>query len=266
MYLLNYVALTHPGKKRKNNEDNFYVNGIWRKDISNTFVGYKGCDTGGYFLAAVCDGMGGFEKGEVASLIAVESMNRLYGNIEHKRNRMLSEDPMKYIDEVNNQLFAKMRKDNVHMGTTLAALEFSGDLLRSVNLGDSRTYQFHENKLKQLSVDHSVMARLLQQGVISQSEIKKHPLRHQITQYLGISPDEMIVEPEISKKITVTEGDRYLICSDGLTSMVSEQEIASIMHCDNDIKNVAYNLVDQAITAGGTDNVTVVVIEVQKDV
>lgn len=273
MYLLRYAALTHPGKVRDRNEDNYYLDGCWRRDIRKGSESFEGERRDGFLLASVCDGMGGQEMGEVASLTAVETMHEMC-RIEKKTSalgktagqeegRELPEYLRDYVEEANRRICQRMRREGKRLGTTLSILEFSGDTVTAANLGDSRIYRLREGKLEMLSTDHTIVARMLRQGQITQAEAADHPMRHRITQYLGIFPEEMVLEPAVAPGLPLKEGDCYLICSDGLTDMVPEEDIQKILETEELPRQQAEELVRCALEAGGRDNVTAVVVQIR---
>lgn len=259
MYHLWYAAQTHPGKVRENNEDNFYIAGCWRRDVAQTEYEVAGVAENGYLLASVCDGIGGQELGEEASLIAVETLHGCYGGADGNR---LQDDPMQYVNAANDCICERMRKFGQRLGTTFTALEFADDTVFATNLGDSRIYRLRDKELLQLSTDHTILARMIRAGQLTEEEAAVHPMRHQITQYLGIFPEDMLLEPADVPPTEIQPGDRYLLCSDGLTDMLSDQEIGELLGAPGDMAEIARNLVQEALERGGRDNVTVAVIAV----
>ena len=260
MLRLDYMALTHPGRVPEKNEDNFYIDGNMKQNVDQECVQVSGNVKNGRMTAAVCDGMGGYASGEVSSLKAVQALQEfcvLHAGEEHP----LRNDPMEYVTEANERICEDRRKTRKRMGSTLAVLEFSGDTVTSINLGDSRIYRMRNGILEQLSTDHTVIARMMRRGQITPEEAEKHPMRHQITQHLGIFPEEMLLEPASRTEMEVQEKDRYLICSDGLTDMIRDEEIGKILLQNEHIADAVRELVQSAVDAGGKDNITVVIIE-----
>jgi serine/threonine protein phosphatase PrpC len=261
MYRLEYAAMTHPGNVRDNNEDNFYVNGYWRKNAEQDSFAVDGIKGNGCLMAAVCDGMGGYDMGEAASLYAMEVLDTYCHNGEEK---VFEPSPMEYINETNQKICDLMEQEGKRIGTTFAGLEFCDDRVNAVNLGDSRIYRWKEQKLKQISTDHTTVARLLQDGLLTKEEAKDYPLRHQITQHLGIRMQDMMLEPAVIREIPLENKDCFLICSDGLTDMLKDEKIEEILnvHRKQELQKTAEHLVGAAIDAGGRDNVTVVLVRV----
>lgn len=262
MYQLHYATITHPGKIRVKNEDNFYVDGKWKKDIGKNDMLVSGIVRSGKLFTAVFDGMGGRAKGERASFIAAESMEKYDLAVKNGQAPHLNDDEMYYVQRVNRVLCNESDRTGRGMGTTMAVLEFVDDSVVSENIGDSRIYRWSSGRLEQISTDHTMVARMIRMKQITEEEAREHHMNHRLTQYLGIPEEEMILEPETTGPIRLKQGDRFLICSDGLTDMLTNKEISEIMQCKLSVDNLANRLVQEALAAGGKDNITVSVIEV----
>ena len=262
MYRLVYAALTHPGRVPDQNEDNFYIGGFWKKDPGIQCFQVSGCAENGCLTAAVCDGMGGYASGEEASLLAVETLQQMCG--EEPERQSFQDHLMEYVEKANRRICRRREEKKQPMGSTLALLVFAADTVTVLNLGDSRVYRMRKGRLEPLSTDHSVVGRMVRMGQITQEEARAHPMRHQITQHLGILPDEMILEPSILSEMKVKDGDRYLICSDGLTDMVEDQKLSQYLEKEEETDVLVKELVQSAVDAGGRDNITVLLIEAQQ--
>ncbi len=260
MYQYHFSVMTHPGCRPKGNEDNFYINGFYKKDPDAQIAHQDGTISEGYVLASVCDGMGGQCLGEVASMIAVETLNEFFGK---KPQNLSVEWIQTLIDEANRRVCRKMTEEKKRMGSTLSMVEIVNDKVIAANLGDSRIYRFRNGGLLQLSTDHTTVARLLRTGAITKEEAKMHPMRHQISQYLGIFPKEMILEPAVTEISNIEDQDIYLLCSDGLTDMLEEDEITAVLAAEKNITNAAKMLIEKANLAGGEDNITVVLVRAE---
>lgn len=118
----------------------------------------------------------------------------------------------------------------------------------------------------QISTDHSIVAQMVRMGSLTEEEARVHPKRHQITQHFGIMPEEMVLEPSVVESTAIEVGTRYLLCSDGLTDMLTNDEIATFMAKSGDVETIVDELVEKALERGGKDNVTVVIIEIGKSV
>lgn len=251
------VAVTNVGNVRENNEDNLYINKKFKKDISTLNEYYEDKNIRKQYLYAVCDGMGGEELGELASMIAVKTL-ALYQKTDIKSTIM------NYIQEANKLICDEIKKnDGVRIGTTLALLYINDGKAIAYNIGDSRVYLFRKNKLIQLSEDHTQTQRLVTMGLLKKSAAANHKDKHKLTQHLGIFPDELIIEPYVSQEINIKRDDIFLLCSDGLTDMVSDDDIADILSDkQKGVENLANKLIEKTLENGGKDNVTVVLSKV----
>jgi protein phosphatase len=209
-------------------------------------------------LFAVADGMGGHAGGEVASRTAIDVLQSEFAR------RPTVEGLVHAIRQANRSVWDRSHADPDlrGMGTTLTAAALvgtdDGDRLILANVGDSRTYRFHQGKLSQLSRDHSVAEELVDRGELSKAEAAIHPHRHILTRALGVAPD---VNVDVWQT-TPEAGDRYLLCSDGLTNEVSTRRITSVLAQTTDPQQAADTLVRMANEHGGNDNITVVVLDV----
>jgi protein phosphatase len=197
----------------------------------------------------VADGMGGAVGGEVASKTAVAEAVIGTG------------DPATRVTRANEAVFEKTMSDPglAGMGTTLTLIEFDeGGIARMAHVGDSRAYLWRDGQMQQISRDHTLIAEHLAAGRISERDAASHPQRSVLTRVLGISPDIEVDELEIP----VEPGDRFLLCSDGLTNMVEDHRIATIL-AGSSPEGAIWELVEEANRAGGHDNITVVVVEVE---
>ena len=205
-------------------------------------------------LFVVCDGMGGHAAGEVASEIAVRVIeNRAPAHAD-------VEELGQAVEEANLAIIRAAREGRGRegMGTTCTAAILENERLVIAQVGDSRAYLLSKGRLQQLTRDHSLMADLIEAGHITKEEAKVHPQRSVITRALGSDPRML---PDLFE-IDVNPGDRLLICSDGLTTMLSDEEIAQILARTPDPQLCARQLVNAAVGAGGYDNVTVIVADV----
>lgn len=248
------IALTHEGRVRENNEDNYFVCGKYKKEVLLNRHGTERNEICEEYLYAVCDGMGGEAFGERASLIAVEALSEYWKNKSFDINDYVKKTNDKICDEIENN-------SGTRMGTTLAVLYIKDNIAHAYNIGDSRIYLFRKNKLEQISKDHTQTERLIRMNIITPEEAKTHPERHKLTQHLGIFPEEMIIEP-FETEISVNVGDVFLLCSDGVTDVLCDEGISEILGIDNPVKESLKMLVLKAIKKGGTDNVTAVIVKV----
>lgn len=205
-------------------------------------------------LFAVADGMGGHEAGEIASEITVNTLAELVPS-------HLDAEGLTAAVEAANYNVIKAPRQGIGrdgMGTTLTAAMLEGERLLIAQVGDSRAYLLHKGNLQQITRDHSLMADLIEAGQLTPEEARYHPNRSVITRAIG---SDIHMRPDIYE-LNVCAGDRLLICSDGLSSMVSDQEIASIMRSHSNPQHCADELVSAALENGGADNVTVIVADV----
>lgn len=247
---------THTGRIRANNEDNFFLDDAIREDV--TVGESRDCvsATDRWFLAAVADGMGQEERGELASLITVEN---LYSCPFHR----MRETALDCVQQANRQICDEIEEHGGgQMGSTLAALYIDKGKALCCNVGDSRVYLLRDGRFTKLSVDHNRAHQLVSLGVLTPEQAESHPSRHQLTQYLGIFEEEMLIEPAFSQVIVLKPGDQFLLCSDGLTDMVTEEEIADRLKEGGDPESQVEDLVNLALEHGGRDNVTALVVQV----
>jgi len=240
MLYLEHFGLTDAGKVRKNNEDALLVG--------------EGADE---TLFVVADGIGGFEAGEVASSMTVDVLRQLGPDESF-------EDAIK---DANRRILAAARDDDKlsGMGTTIVALRFGGaqrePRAEVSHVGDSRAYLLREGALRPLTEDHSLVAELVRSGDLTRAQAAEHPQKNLITRALG-AEDEVEADNMV---LPVEAGDRLLLCSDGLSDMVSEDRIGAILKEGPGEPEVpARKLISTALDAGGTDNVTVVVVDVKE--
>ena len=246
------------GIVRKNNEDNFYINGIYRENVSERHIEYSCEIVNNSIVAGVFDGMGGEADGELASL---EAAKRLVA-YQNKDFSSISSD---YVVETNDAICQMMDTlGKGRMGSTMAIVEILGNVFSLCNIGDSPVYLFREGCLEQLSTDHNEAQNLYEMGLISKDEVKTNKHKNCLTQHLGIYEDEVIIEPFVSANNELKVGDIIMICSDGLTDMVSDVVISRILEQNESVSELAQDLMTTALENGGRDNVTVMLVKVQE--
>ena len=251
-YQIGYAYTCHIGKIRNNNEDNFWCCGdsleAQNQGMSHIRSGYM--KQSEYPLLAVFDGMGGESCGEMAAFLAAEACGEHFKTAKDG----IRNDPEEFLNEICESMnqaicdYGRTNKIN-SMGTTAALLAFAEDAVYSCNLGDSRIYKSDREKFYQISQDH----------VLGRSLFGKAPL----TQYLGMEEENLQLEPSISRQ-EIKIGDRFLLCSDGITDMLSDGEIADILSRDIPVAKTVEILVDRALKKGGRDNITVVLCEIME--
>jgi len=245
------AAVSDKGRVRTSNEDTF---------------GH--CAEAGIFV--VCDGMGGAAAGEVASRITVDAMLECLcsppshpGDPGEDASRH-AEKPQMLIDAVtvaNRRVFAQSETDaRLHgMGTTLVALAVNGKQAWVAHVGDSRCYIFRDRSLRQWTQDHSLVDEQVRLGQITREEAERSPLRNVITRAVGSQPS---VAPELDE-VLVQPGDVFLLCSDGLTREVADDQIAAILGDAGELEGGCRQLIDAANANGGRDNVTCMLVRVR---
>ena len=251
-----YCAICGPGLVRAENQDNLYINGVYRGNISdNAVFRYEDVSVDGG-LFAVADGMGGEKRGDLAALEAVRNM----GDIDPADGRR---GMVRHIDECNAVICEHMKANGARIGSTFVGLCIAGGRADIVNVGDSRLYMFRGGELAQLSRDHTSVRQMLELGAITEEAARRHPDRHDLTQHLGIFPAEMVIEPHTAYA-EVEAGDIFLLCSDGLTDMLEDACIKKLLETDGSVCEKAEALYDIAIMNGGRDNITVLLVQADK--
>lgn len=252
-YTIRAACCCNTGKIRKNNEDNFYFYGKCLELENNGLKSPVGIETplkyGHCF--AVFDGMGGENFGEYASFSAARQLQlceRTMADFFVPAKKYLE----RVVSQLNDAVVKKQQELRTdRMGTTMVGAYFAGRYVYICNIGDSRAYRLRDREFLQLSVDH----------------IEKRPGKEKqkapLTQYLGLGSDEIQLDPYIVKG-ELKKGDTYLLCSDGLTDMLTNFEISDIMINNTDAETCAETLVQAALEHGGRDNITVIVINIER--
>jgi protein phosphatase len=235
---------THVGLVRSNNEDAYL-------DIP---------DRG---LFALSDGMGGAAAGEVASRCFIETVERIFAN---KTEKSVEEDAVlaeKVFTHANKQILEHSEKnpEDRGMGCTGDLLVFSGSQYTIGHVGDSRIYLLRNRKLRQLTKDHSLVQGWVDQGMITDEDARHHPRKNILLQAIGTQP---VLSPDILTGEALSH-DLFLLCSDGLTDMVEDDAIQEMLASGELLKNKLGDLITAALAAGGKDNVTAVLCELEID-
>ena len=236
MKLTHHAAATDPGRRRRRNEDAYVVQPP---------------------LFAVADGMGGAQAGEIASRIAASALRD--SGAEAGEDAVVA-----LIQEANRRVYEAAASDEARagMGTTMTVALVEADSVRIGHVGDSRAYRVRDGALEQLTEDHSLVAELVRSGRLSPEEADVHPQRSVITRVLGTDPEVDVDTFEVETR----PGDVFMICSDGLTSMVDDASILGVVERNRtNLDRTARALVDAANKGGGDDNITVIVFELGAD-
>ncbi len=240
--MLKTFSLTDIGKKRKINQDFIYTAETPIGALPNLFL--------------VADGMGGHKAGDYAARVAVDTI------VEVAELSVPTDNPFdvfaRAIEKANEVVHTKAATESAleGMGTTVVVASCIGNQLFIANVGDSRLY-IVADKMIQVTRDHSLVEEMVRFGTITREEARNHPKKNIITRAVGVNSH---VEPEFFK-VTLEEGDIILMCTDGLTNMLEDEEIRMIIKKGRDLVEMSQNLVDEANNNGGKDNISVVLID-----
>jgi protein phosphatase len=238
MSIASYARASDTGKKRRRNEDSYVVAPP---------------------LFAVADGMGGAQAGEVASKLAAAALKET-----HPEGASDAEKVTELIQEANRRVYERAHSDPATsgMGTTMTVALVDGDKVTIGHVGDSRAYVVRGGELEQLTEDHSLVNELLKSGKLSREEAETHPQRSVITRAVGTDPD---VDVD-AFTVEAGEGDVFLLCSDGLTDMVTDSDILDVVEKNrDDLDRATKALVSAANRGGGEDNITVIAFSIAAD-
>ena len=229
------IVRTDPGRQRQGNEDATYANSP---------------------LFALADGMGGAQAGEVASAIAAATFARGLPADGTAEERLAA-----VIQTANREIYERQISEQEHagMGTTVTAAFVDEDAVAIANVGDSRGYLFRDGELTRLTTDHSLVEQWVQDGRLTEEEAFEHPQRSIITRVLGAEPEVQVD----TWSCPARPGDVVLLCSDGLTDMITERQVQDVLVHAPDLDAAATRLIDAANAAGGRDNITVILFRVE---
>lgn len=237
-------GVSHKGFVRKENEDAYCIDEGSIGQLNNLFV--------------IADGMGGHRGGAVASKMAVDQVFlAVPGKSESIENIILDS-----IRSANHAIFSRAVEDSAFfgMGTTIEVVTISQENIYVGHVGDSRVYLYHDNKLIQITKDHSYVQELVDAGVITQEEAEVHPSKNRITRALGV---DKYVEIDVHKLTRKEDKSVILMCTDGLTNMVPSEKIVNIINLNASLKERCNVLLEEALNQGGIDNITLVLIEIE---
>ena len=251
-------GLTHVGRVRKQNEDNFLIADLQQQKRVLPKERFQWRLGGCGFLFAVCDGMGGAAAGEVASQMTVDTLFETLLNLEPAQDPQVFAEKLDHtIQKANHLIFSLAQKDTSKkgMGTTVSAAAIYGDVAFLAQVGDSRAYLLRAGQLIRVTKDQSLLERLLEEGAISPEHAKNFAGKNVILQALGPTP-QVLVD---LKFIELQENDVILLCSDGLHGPVEDEEIGEILRQYDDVQFAAERLIQRANENGGPDNVSAIV-------
>lgn len=245
---------SHIGNIRKVNEDNLFCGEVYKNNpLSKEFKYSHYINRNNLEVYAVFDGMGGLQCGEKASYLASST---LYEYIKSNDN-FNGVDAIKYI----NYLMCQRKKQlSLDLGCTAVICSVLDNQLNVFNIGDSRAYLFRNNVLKQLSVDHTEENSMKKINEILGINKRNECCKNILTQHIGIDENEFLLEPS-TIEISLLDKDIVMLCSDGLTSMVSDEKIREILGCKNKLIQKMEKLINEAINNGGKDNITIILLE-----
>ena len=251
------AVMCHIGHIRKNNEDNYYCNGKVRQDLNEPVTTACARGSARKTLFAVADGMGGGANGEIASSYTVSSLQpAVLSQVQACAQASIRAANDKICSHIRNAACGSM-------GSTLAALYLDGDTAIGCNVGDSRIYLHRSCYLRQISTDHTTAQMLVNMGALSPEQARSHPGRRVLRQHIGIFEEELTIMPSFTDPIALQHGDVFLLCSDGLTDMIADEQISRILDGDGSAEELAEALIQQALDQGGKDNVTALVVKIQ---
>ncbi|MBA2174188.1 Stp1/IreP family PP2C-type Ser/Thr phosphatase [Halobacillus locisalis] len=245
---MNGYFLTDQGQVRNHNED---AGGVFKNDA-------------GQILAVVADGMGGHRAGDVASQMATSHLHKEWQSQEPLQSPEQSEEWLeRAIQSVNHEIksYAGEREEYYGMGTTVVAAVCTEAFVTIGHIGDSRCYFANEFGFKQLTEDHSLVNELVRTGQISSEEAEQHPRKNVLLKALGTEQD---VQADI-QTLTFEEGNRLLLCSDGLTNKVGDEELQELSTFEGDWADFCQRMVEKANARGGEDNITLAVVHHSHD-
>ncbi len=229
-------AQTNVGRVRSINQDAFYS------------------PAAGENFAVVADGMGGHKAGEIASRLAVEEFTKWLRCAPRP-----NEEALRYaVSEANRAIYfkAKLEPDKAGMGTTLTALWVDAYRVYLTHVGDSRAYLLRDGEIMQMSRDHSLVGEMLRRGEITYEEARVHPQRHFITRALGTNS---YVTPDVNR-FERRPGDIWLMCSDGLSNYIEQEELGELMSGRGDWQHKVSFMIELALRRGGSDNITCMIV------
>lgn len=267
-------GITDRGLVRKSNEDQFAITElskamrVWQTSLPEPRL--QVADEHAH-LFLVADGMGGHNAGERASALAVAAIEhftlntfRWFFNADDGGAQKVLEQFQSAVKAADAQIFeeAAGHPELAGMGTTVTMAFHLGTQVCLVHVGDSRAYLYRGGALHQLTQDHTLIAELVREGTVRQDQVATHPLRHVITNVVGGPAAGVKVE---ARSFAVGAGDRLLLCSDGLTEMITHEEVATALGAEAEPEGAARRLLAEALAAGGRDNITVLVVSFDAD-
>ena len=254
-------GVSHRGNIRKHNEDNIYVDGVFRNDVEKNNVLIRSRRESSPYLYAVFDGLGGEACGEEASLIAALGLKAM-------EERDAAADIDTYVSMAHRIVLKEsVRKDARNMGTTVAAAYIDEEKAVVYNVGDSRVYLYRNGTLTLLSKDHSIVQSLIDSGLIRESERNSSSHQGEVTQYIGMYPEDDVEPGAYKTEVKLADGDMFLLCSDGITTEMEDREILEQINrsAAEPAEKIAVDLVRKALSGKCRDNVSVIICKIRMD-
>ena len=256
--VIDSCGATHRGNVRKKNQDNIYVDGIFRIDPDSNNMLIRSTRSRGMHTYGVFDGLGGGMYGEKASLMASQMLKQVD-----------EEQDMKLMPAFFPALQSAISinatgETESYTGTTAAVLMIDDYKANISNIGDSRVYLFRDGRLKAISYDHTIEQSLIEYGILQEPDRGHTQFSHELSQFVGMVSDEELILDEFRKSVDCRPGDVFILCSDGLTDAVSNEELAALLEKNKDktAEQLAVQLLSKALKNNSRDNVSVIVVKV----
>ena len=252
-YSAKYFGATNQGLVRTNNEDTYICQKIWDES---------------HILCAAIDGLGGYEGGEIAAELARTTIIKHLEDFESKKiGELLKASLIAANNEIIRQHEARPKVSQMGCVTSVGIIDLSQGVISIAHVGDSRIYQFVKGELKKLTHDHSLVGYREETGELSEEDAMNHPKRNVIDKFLGDQHLNFDSESYVEVSVWPITGDtQFLFCSDGLTDLVTSTQISNILSSEESIKEKVENLISYANSAGGQDNITVVLADIKVNV
>lgn len=256
--VFNVSVSTHNGKVRDRNEDNYSINGIV-KPVETNVSTYKTTLDNDCLLVELCDGMGGEANGEIASKIAVDASRKLFYQLKKSEETDIKSVVNEYVNNVNKQICDMLENSKCSRGgSTLALVCIKENMVYPFSLGDSRIYIYRNGHLIQISEDHTLAMKKYKANIYTMEEAALSPDSHKLTLFLGVDSKGLGLNAVAYEPFEIMVDDVMLLCSDGMYDMCTNDEISTII--EQNLDNSSDELVNLALSNGGIDNVTCLLI------
>ena len=260
---VSYSTRSDVGRVRRNNEDNLFCCGEFMSEETRNLPFKMTGEIIAPTVFAVCDGMGGYQSGEQASLIAVKVLSEFACRLIESPVDQLDDLMKTYVTDTNIAIQQAIVDRSTKMGTTLALVIVLCDEIHAYNIGDSRVYALDKHNFRQISVDHTLSMMKIKTGEYTEAQARQSDDWHKLTACLGFLDDEgNDYFCEVATPLKIAKKTRLLLCSDGLTDMLTDDSIERVLRSSKKTEQAAGNLISEALNNGGIDNVTLIVIDV----